>query len=305
MTTHGRIDAFLEMLAAERNASPHTLKAYEKDLLAFGAFLARKQVAVDAAAGADVSAFLKRQSDAGMSPRTQARRLSTLRQFHRFLVAEGARNDDPTAKVDAPRLGRPLPKLLSEDEVSALLAAARQRQGAEGLRLVALVEILYAAGLRVSELAGLPLGAVQRDGRTLLVRGKGGKERLAPLSAPAHAALAAWLAARKAMLGERASPFVFPSRGASRHLTPARIAQMLKDLAVAAGINPRRLSPHVLRHAFASHLIDHGADLRAVQQMLGHADIATTQIYTHVASARLKRVVDKHHPLAKPRTARR
>jgi integrase/recombinase XerD len=291
-----RIDAFLEMLAAERNASLHTLKAYEKDLDAFAAFLAHRQIAVDAAAGADVSAFLKRQSDAGLSPRTQARRLSTLRQFHRFLLAEGARSDDPTAKVDAPRLGRPLPKLLSEEEVAALIAAARNRPGEDGVRLVALVEILYAAGLRVSELAGLPLGAVQRDGRTLLVRGKGGKERLAPLSEPARAALAAWLAARKAMLGERASPFVFPSRGASRHLTPARIAQMLKDLAVAAGINPRRLSPHVLRHAFASHLIDHGADLRAVQQMLGHADIATTQVYTHVTGDHLAAMHSRHHP---------
>jgi integrase/recombinase XerD len=304
MSASDRVDAFLEMLAAERNASPHTLKAYQKDLLAFAGFLARKHVVVDAASGVDVSAFLKRQADAGMSPRTQARRLSALRQFHRFLVAEGARSDDPTAKVDAPRLGRPLPKLLSEAEVTALLAAARRREGADGLRLVALVEVLYAAGLRVSELAGLPLGAVQRDGRTLLVRGKGNKERLAPLSEPARAALAAWLAARKAVLGEQRSPFVFPSRGAAKHLTPTRIAQMLKDLAVAAGINPRRLSPHVLRHAFASHLIDHGADLRAVQQMLGHADIATTQIYTHVASERLKRVVQAH-PLAKPRVAKR
>jgi integrase/recombinase XerD len=307
-----QIDAFLEMLAAERNASPNTRKAYAKDLVAFAAFLARSQVAPDAATGANVSAFLKRQADAGLSPRTQARRLSALRQFHRFLLAEGARADDPTARVDAPRLGRPLPKLLAEAEVMALLTAARAKAGAEGspegLRLVALVEVLYAAGLRVSELAGLPLGAVQRDGRTLLIRGKGGKERLAPLSAPAHAALAAWLAARKTLLGERASPFVFPSpyssRGAARHLTPARIAQMLKELALAAGINPRRLSPHVLRHAFASHLIDHGADLRAVQQMLGHADIATTQIYTHVASERLKRVVQAH-PLAGKRLTKR
>jgi integrase/recombinase XerD len=299
-----QIDAFLEMLAAERNASPNTRKAYAKDLLAFAAFLARSHVAADAATGADVGAFLKRQADAGLSPRTQARRLSALRQFHRFLLAEGTRADDPTARVDAPRLGRPLPKVLAEAEVMALLAAARAREGNEGLRLVALVEVLYAAGLRVSELAGLPLGAVQRDGRTLLIRGKGGKERLAPLSEPARAALAAWLAARKVLLGERPSPFVFPSRGATRHLTPARIAQMLKELAVAAGINPRRLSPHVLRHAFASHLIDHGADLRAVQQMLGHADIATTQIYTHVASERLKRVVQAH-PLAGKRLTKR
>lgn len=300
------IEAFIEMMVAERNAAERTRVAYDKDLRDFGGFLARRRVAVDQARPEDVAAYVKSQADAGLSPRTQARRLSALRQFHRFLVAEKRRDDDPTAKIDSPRLGRPLPKLLSETEMAALVAAARAQGGADGARLVALVEILYAAGLRVSEVAALTVGAIQRGpegvGRMLLVRGKGNKERLAPLSPPARAALAEWLAIRAAQVPkDKPTPFVFPSHGASRHITPARIAQLLKDLAAAAGIDPRRVSPHVLRHAFASHLIDHGADLRAVQQMLGHADIATTQIYTHVASERLKRVVDAHHPLAKGR----
>ncbi len=221
-----------------------------------------------------------------------------MKQFHRFLLDERIRADDPTATIAAPRIGRALPKVLSEDEVAKLIAAARAGDGDDGARLVALLEIFYAAGLRVSELAGLRLGAIARDGRTLLVRGKGDKERMAPLSAPAREALTAWLARRQARLGKRVSPYVFPGGGATGHVTSARIAQLLKDLAVRAGIDPTRLSPHVLRHAFATHLVDHGADLRAVQQMLGHADIATTQIYTHVAGDRLTRAV-AHHPLAK------
>ena len=297
------VEAFLEMLAAERNAAERTRLAYGKDLADFAGFLARRGVAPAAASAADVAAYLKGQADAGLSPRTQARRLSALRQFHSFLVAEKRRDDDPTAKIDSPRLGRPLPKLLSEDEMAAILAAARTREGRDGARTLAIVEVLYAAGLRVSEVAGLTMGAIQRGpdgvGRMLLVRGKGNKERLAPLSPPAREALSAWLKLRAAeQPKDKPTPFVFPSRGVTRHITPARIAQILKDLAVAAGLDPRRISPHVLRHAFASHLIDHGADLRAVQQMLGHADIATTQIYTHVASDRLKRVVAAHHPLA-------
>lgn len=294
------LDLFLEMLMAERNASPHTLRAYRRDLEGFGEFLAKRSRALAQADGEDVRAYLKHLAQRGMSARSTARHLSSLRQFHRFLVVEGVREDDPLTSIDGPRLGRPLPKILSEDEVRRLIAATGKLPELERVRLAALIEVLYAAGLRVSELASLPLAALARDGRVLTVRGKGDKERLVPLSAPARAALEAWRTVRQRSLPEgRSSRFMFPSRGASGHITPSRIAQLLKALAPRAGLNPRRLSPHVLRHAFASHLVDHGADLRSVQQMLGHADIATTQIYTHVAGDRLQRLVQEKHPLAK------
>lgn len=293
------------MLAAERNAAANTQLAYGKDLDDFTTFLARRQRDPGNADPTHVRAYLAQLRDAGMSPRTAARRVSALRQFFRFLVSEGVRRDDPTSTIDTPRLGRPLPKVLSEAEVDALLAAARRQEGPESVRLVALIETLYAAGLRVSELAALPLTALAREGRFLTVKGKGNKERLAPLSEPARAALDAYRAARPAFLpGGQPSKFMFPSRGAAGHLTTARIAQLLKALAVEAGLDPRRLSPHVLRHAFATHLVDRGADLRAVQQMLGHADIATTQIYTHVANERLRKLVHEKHPLARSATAR-
>jgi integrase/recombinase XerD len=296
-------EAFFEMLAAERNASPHTLRAYARDLADFGGFVGKRGHSVHDADEASVRAYLVQTTERGLSPRTAARRLSALRQFHRFLVAEGIRADDPMSRIDAPRLGRPLPKTLSEAEVRALIAAAGELPSPERERLVVMLEVFYAAGLRVSELAGLPLSALGRDGRFLTVRGKGGKERLVPLSAPAHEALVIWLRVRETLLPERGtSSFLFPSHGRSGHVTPARIAQLLKALAPAAGIDPRRLSPHVLRHAFASHLVDHGADLRSVQQMLGHADIATTQIYTHVARERLTRLVREKHPLATAKT---
>jgi integrase/recombinase XerD len=230
-----------------------------------------------------------------MAPRTAARRLSCLRQFHRFLVAEGVRGDDPTTTLDSPRLGRPLPKVLEAEEVEALLAAAAAKPASERVRLLCLLELLYGAGLRVSELVALPFAAATRDARFLVVRGKGGKERLVPLGAPAQAALAAW----KAVRGETRSRYLFPSRGKDGHLTRQRCFQLLKELAVAAGIDPRRLSPHVLRHAFATHLLDGGADLRSVQTMLGHADVATTQIYTHVQAGRLRSLVETKHPLAR------
>ena len=296
------------MLAAERNASPHTLRAYRRDLEGFAAFLAKRGRDPMQADADDVRAYLARLAQRGMSARSTARHLSSLRQFNRFLVVEGTRHDDPLAAIDGPRLGRPLPKILSEDEVRRLIdAAARmpedQLPTLDRLRLVAFLEVMYAAGLRVSELAALPLAALARDGRVLTVRGKGDKERLVPLSAPAREALESWRAVRSQALPEgRKSPFMFPSRGASGHITPSRIAQLLKALAPHAGLNPRRLSPHVLRHAFASHLVDRGADLRSVQQMLGHADIATTQIYTHVAGDRLQRLVQESHPLAKKLT---
>ena len=286
------------MLAAERGAARLTIGAYQGDLADFAAFLAARGDSLEGADTEAVRAYLTRLA-AHMAPGTSARRLSCLRQFYRFLFSEGMRDDDPTAAIDSPRKPKPLPKVLSENEVERLLAAARAREGAAGLRLVALVELIYATGLRVSELVTLPLAAVRGDARFLIVRGKGGKERLVPLGEAAARAIAAYLEVRERFVRPAApSPWLFPSRGASGHLTRHRFGRLLKELAVAAGIAARRVSPHVLRHAFASHLLAHGADLRAVQKMLGHADIATTQIYTHVLAARLKALVRDHHPLA-------
>ena len=288
------------MLAAERGAARLTLAAYRNDLGALAGFLAGRGLAVEAADAAALQAYVGDAATRRLSPRTLARRLSAMRQFYRFLVSDGARADDPTAVLDTPRLGRPLPKILSESEVAALIAAAEARDDDEGVRLRCLLELLYATGLRVSELVCLPLAAAQRDPRVLLVRGKGGKERIVPLSEPARRALAAYLAERRRLpLRQLPSRWLFPSRSAEGHLTRQRCGQLLKELAAAAGLDPARLSPHVLRHAFASHLLDHGADLRSVQQMLGHADIATTQIYTHVQGERLRRLVETAHPLAR------
>jgi integrase/recombinase XerD len=294
------LEAFLEMLAAERGAAPLTLAAYRNDLIDLARFLAPRGAEPASADAAQLHAYLAAASAKSLAPRSLARRLSAMRQFYKFLVVEGLREDDPSAGLDAPRLGRPLPKILSETEVAALIEAAAGVAGEEGVRLRCLLELLYATGMRVSELVGLPLAAARRDPRFLLVRGKGAKERIVPLSEPGRAALAAYLACRDRFLAGRApSRWLFPSRGKSGHLTRQRCGQLLKELAVAAGIDPARLSPHVLRHAFASHLVDHGADLRSVQQMLGHAAIATTEIYTHVQAGRLKRLVESGHPLAR------
>jgi integrase/recombinase XerD len=294
------VDRFLEMLMAERNAARNTRDAYERDLAGLADHLGRRK---KTPANADTSAlrgYLSALAAAGMAPRSQARKLSALRQFYKFLAAEGLRTDDPTATLDSPRLGRPLPKLLNEREVAALIGAARAMPaGAERSRIVLLLELLYGAGLRVSELVGLPLAAVLRQAKVLVLRGKGGKERMVPLGEPVRAALAEYLAERDFFLVKaKPSPWLFASRGAKGHLTRQRLTQLLKSLAPSAGIEPSRLSPHVLRHAFATHLLDHGADLRSVQKMLGHADITTTQIYTHVAGDRLTRLVEAHHPLS-------
>ena len=286
------------MLAAERGAAPLTVAAYRGDLSNLAGFLGSRSVSLEAADPATLHAFLA--AAATLTPRTLARRISAMRQFYKFLVVDGIRRDDPTADFDTPGLGRPLPKILSETEVEGLIAAARDWPGDEGVRLLCLVELLYATGLRVSELVTLPLAAALRDPRFLLISGKGGRERVVPLSEPSRSALAAYLACRERFLPEsRSSRWLFPSRGRKGHLTRQRSGQLLKELAVKAGLDPDRLSPHVLRHAFASHLLDHGADLRSVQQMLGHADIATTQIYTHVLSDRLRKLVETAHPLAR------
>jgi integrase/recombinase XerD len=294
-----RVEAFLEMLAAERGAAALTISAYATDLKDLACFL---EADMAQASSEDLRRYFAARAEAGMGARTAARRLSAFRQFFHFLVVEGARRDDPTRALDAPHLPRSLPKYLDESETEALLAAAAKRRGAEGARLTCLLELLYGAGLRVSELVGLTLAAARHDPRFLLVRGKGEKERLVPLGEKARRALVAYLAQRWRFLAEgKASPWLFPSRGREGHLTRRRLGQLVKEVALEAGLDPARLSPHVLRHAFASHLIDHGADLRSVQEMLGHADIATTQIYTHVQGARLQRLVAERHPLARKR----
>ena len=295
------IDAFLEMMAAERGASRHTLDAYRRDLADFAAFLTKRDESLQAATAEAIRGYLGALADAGLRASTAARRLAAIRQYFQFLYVEGRRTDDPSSQIDRPRQGRRLPKLLEVAEIEALIAAARAREGADGIRLTALLELFYATGMRVSELAGLPLSAVTNDRTVLTIRGKGGKERMVPVGRAAQEALAAWLAVRPGYVVEPSrARWLFPSRGKNGHLTRQRVAQLLKALAPEAGLDPARISPHVLRHAFASHLVANGADLRAVQAMLGHADIATTQIYTHVQAERLAAVVAQHHPLAVP-----
>ncbi len=296
------VDAYIDKLAAE-GAAINTIDSYRRDLRHFSDFARARRRAPEDASQAMLRQYMKSLSEAGMAPGTSARRLSTLRQFFRFLFGERIRADDPTAALDSPRQGKRIPKFLSETEVEELLAAAGKWKGPEGLRLVALLEVLYATGLRVSELVGLPLSALGRDRQMLVVRGKGEKERMVPLSEPAKDALEAYSAVREKFIPKKGSKpsardWLFPSRSSEGHLTRARLAQLLKDVARKAGIAPSRVSPHVRRHSFASHLLAHGADLRSLQQMLGHADIATTQIYTHVLDERLKALVKEAHPLA-------
>jgi len=295
------IEAFLDMMSAERGASRNTLAAYRRDLLDLGATIRLKT-----ATRVEIRRYLEGLAASGLAASSQARKLSACRQFFGFLYSEGRRKDDPTNAVDAPRRQRPLPKILSAEDVGKLIDAAQKDETPEGKRLLAMIEILYAAGLRVSELVTLPLAAAKSRDGFVLVRGKGGKERLAPLGDHAHAAIAEWLEVRAQFLprGVKESRFLFPSRAADGHVTRRRCHQLLKDLALKANINPEKLSPHVLRHAFATHLVEGGADLRSVQTMLGHADIATTQIYTHVAKDRLAKVVSDAHPLARPRKPR-
>ena len=288
------------MMAAERGAAANTLAAYRRDLQDYAGFLSKRGGGTLGATADDIRSYLSRLEAAGVLASTAARRLSAIRQFHRFLFAETLRTDDPTAVIDSPRTKRPLPKVLSEDEVEMLLSAARLVEGAEGTRLICLLELIYATGLRVSELVGLPFAAVARDQEFLVVRGKGDKERLIPLSDPARNALRQYKDSRTAYLREgQASPFLFPSSSKEGHLTRQRFGQILKALALECGIDPDRVSPHVLRHAFASHLLANGADLRSVQQMLCYADTATTEIYTHVLGERLKALVADGHPLAR------
>jgi integrase/recombinase XerD len=300
------ISLFLDMVSAERGGAANTLAAYGRDLDDLASFLAGRKGSVATAATADLRAYLVDLAGRGFAASSVARRLSAVRQLYRFLYAEGHRGDDPAAIIEGPKRGRPLPKVLSVAEVDRLIAAARQAIEApeqptlerlRALRLMCLLELLYATGLRVSELVALPASAATRDDRMLVVRGKGGKERLVPLSGAAKAAMRAYRDGLAA--ADRLSPskWLFASFGEAGHLTRQHAARELKELAAAAGLRPERVSPHVLRHAFASHLLQNGADLRIVQTLLGHADISTTQIYTHVLDERLKSMVRDLHPL--------
>lgn len=290
------IEAFLDMMSAERGAGTNTLQAYRRDLLDFA-----RQCDPAKACREEVRAFLKSLSTSGMASSTQARKLSALRQFYGFLYAEGYRNDDPTQTMEAPRAGRPLPKVLSGNDLRAMLETAHKDQSPEGMRLSLIVEMLYGSGLRVSELSGLTLAAIRTRENFIRIIGKGNKERLAPLSPHARSALDSYLGVREHFLpkSDQANRYLFASRGQAGYLTRRRIHQLLKALAIKTGIDPLKVSPHVLRHAFATHLVEGGADLRSVQTLLGHADIATTQIYTHVAKDHLRRVVYASHPLGK------
>jgi integrase/recombinase XerD len=303
------IELFLDMLAAERGASINTLDAYRRDLCDFSADLARAGSGIAKAASEDLRDHLVRVSKRGLAPASVARRLSAIRQLYRFLYSEGHRRDDPAAVIEGPKRGRTLPKVLSIKQVDELLACARTGINTESVtarlraaRLACLLEVLYATGLRVSELVSLPEAAARRDQRMLVIRGKGGRERLVPLNDSAKRAMAEYLTLRAerktASPASDKSKWLFPSFGDSGHLTRQHFARELKALAAAAGLKAAEVSPHVLRHAFASHLLQNGADLRVVQTLLGHADISTTQIYTHVLEERLKSLVRDLHPLA-------
>lgn len=304
-----QIEAFLEMMSAERGAAANTLSSYERDLEDARSFLMERQVRMTEAAPDDLRAYLGNLARQGFKASSQARRLSALRQFYKFLYAEGLRGDDPTGILDAPRKERTLPKTLSVDDVTRLIGLAEEEARAAGadrlqrLRMHALIELLYATGMRVSELVSLPVTVLAQSSRFLVIKGKGNKERLVPLSRSAIAALQIYGAALAAEQAEqedaKESPYLFPSTGKEGHLPRQVFARDLKALASRAGIRAATLSPHVLRHAFASHLLQNGADLRAVQELLGHSDISTTQIYTHVLEERLHRLVQDHHPLAK------
>ncbi|WP_111564858.1 site-specific tyrosine recombinase XerD [Rhizobium sp.] len=304
-----QVESFLEMMSAERGAAANTLSSYERDLDDLHSFLNGRSVRLTEAASADLSAYLASLAAQGFKPSSQARRLAAMRQFYKFLYAEGLRTDDPTGILDAPKKGRALPKTMGVDEVGRLLEKAEEEAQDEApgqlqrLRMLALLELLYATGMRVSELVSLPARVLDQEGRFLIIRGKGNKERLVPLSQSAIAALKLYgrMLAEEMAKAEnpQESPWLFPAASKEGYLARQVFARDLKNLAIRAGLTPSMISPHVMRHAFASHLLANGADLRVVQELLGHSDISTTQIYTHVLEERLQQLVQTHHPLAK------
>ena len=290
-----KTDAFLEMMVAERGSSPRTVESYRRDLVDLEGFLKAQGVPMIKAQRSDLEAYLHRLAASGLAPKTQARRLSAMREFYRFLFSENTVKQNPTDYLISPKIGKALPKYLSEEEINRLLARAES----EEKRVYTLMEVLYASGLRVSELVGLPVSALDSENQTLRVMGKGSKERVVPLNPRAIKALEKWMVVREAHLPVgRINKWLFPSGAKAGHLTRDGFFKHLKQIAKNAGVAPEKVSPHVFRHSFASHLIAHEADLRSVQKMLGHADIATTEIYTHVLPERLKKIVEKSHPLA-------
>lgn len=306
------LEAFLEMMIAERGAADNTIISYKRDLDDISRFLSGRKKSLNSANSDDIRAYLKNMSDHDFAATTQSRHLSSLKQFYRFMHDEGLRDDDPTGIIDAPKTAQSLPKTLSEEEVSLLLqtaedavknAASNKSRLVQTTRFRALLELLYATGMRVSELVSLPANVLKRNEPFLIIRGKGNKERLVPISPAAKRALNEYLQAFEASFPENKkrheSPFLFPARSKTGYLARQVFARELKETAALANIDTAKVSPHILRHAFASHLLANGADLRAVQELLGHSDISTTQIYTHVLDERLKKLVNEQHPLAK------
>ncbi len=297
------------MMVAERGASANTAAAYGRDLTDFAAFLKTDKTTLEDASRDSIERFLARLAKAGMSPQTSARKLSAIRQLYAFLYGEKIRKDNPTATLETPKLAKRLPDTLTIDDISNLLETARTDDSPKGLRLQAMLELMYGAGLRVSELVSLKLSALQvKEGGKpavadfLQITGKGNKERLVPVNGKSREALAKYLDIRKVFMQEEGSPYLFPYHRAEGYITRQQFGVLLKELAIKAHIDPEKISPHTLRHSFASHLLEGGADLRVIQELLGHSDISTTQIYTHVAGDRLKKLVQEKHPLAKNRT---
>lgn len=302
------VQQFMEMMLAERGASANTIAAYQRDLNEFSEHVVEQGESLTRIDRKGIEAFLAMLAKAGRSPQTQARKLSAIRQLFHFLYSEQQRTDNPAATLETPKLGKSLPKTLTTGDIEALIAAAREDDSPEGVRLLAMLEVMYGAGLRVSEMVSLKLSALQchhvtKQVQFIMVRGKGGKERLVPLGGSAQEALARYMAVRASFIkGDEPSPYLFPYARAQGFITRQQFGVMLKELAISAHIDPEKISPHTLRHSFASHLLEGGADLRVIQELLGHADISTTQIYTHVANARLTKLVQESHPLAKKKT---
>ncbi len=292
-------DLFLEMLTTERGMSANTIDAYRRDIEDLESWLFQYEKNVETAMPDDLKGYLRDLDQRGMARTTSARRLSAIKQFFGFLLSEDIRIDDPAMNLDAPKLGKRLPKYLSVDEVNKLFEQVEQSDSRNGKRMNALLHLLYATGMRVSELVSLPFPVIRNDEKFIIIQGKGNKERLVPLNDGAVSAVQQYLTVRESYLNDGAhSSWLFPSRGAEGHLTRQRFGQLLKNIAYKAELDTKKVSPHVLRHAFASHLLANGADLRSLQKMLGHADISTTQIYTHVLNERLMQLVNSSHPLA-------
>jgi integrase/recombinase XerD len=310
------INSFLEMMVSEKGAAQNTIAAYDRDLIDIDLYMQSRGTSLDKAKTVDFKAYIdelaaKTQIKGDRSnittPRTVSRRISASRQFYKFVISEGVRADDPTSTIEAPKQKRTLPKIMTEAEINHAITTAGAKGNASSKRLVCLLEMIYSTGLRVSELVGLPLTAYQQDSQFMIVEGKGGRERMVPLTPPAQKALAAYVAARERFIGEgdngTQAQWLFPSKTSIKgHLTRQRFAQMLKDLSKAANFPMGKLSPHAIRHSFATHLLKNGADLRAVQKMLGHADIATTQIYTQMLDEEVNQKVQDKHPMSKTGT---